>query len=48
MSPKIRRHFRSKSHSILKLSKNVFYKKCGPELIIFNGIYFERFFDIEN
>ena len=33
---KIRRHFRNKSRSILKLSKNVFYKKCGPELIFFS------------
>ena len=33
---KIRRHFRNKSRSILKLSKNVFYKKCGPKLIFFN------------
>ena len=32
---KIRRHFRNKSCSILKLSKNVFYKKCGPKLIFF-------------
>ena len=31
---KIRRHFRNKSRSILKLLKNVFYKKCGPELIL--------------
>ena len=28
---KIRRHFRNKSRSILKLSKNVFYKKCGQK-----------------
>ena len=33
---KIRRHFRNKSGSILKLSKNVFYKKCGPKLIFFS------------
>ena len=33
---KIRRHFRNKSRSILKLSKNVFYKKCGPKLIFFS------------
>ena len=32
---KIRRHFRNKSRSILKLSKNVFYKKGGPKLILF-------------
>ena len=31
---KIRRHFRNKSRSILKLSKNVFYKKGGPKLIL--------------
>ena len=37
---KIRRHFRNKSRSILKLSKNVFYKKCGPRLIFFNEIFF--------
>ena len=23
----------------LKLSKNVFYKKCGPKLIFFNDIF---------
>ena len=48
---KIRRHFRNKSRSILKLSKNVFYKKCGPKLILFNEIFFRKirtFFDIEN
>ena len=47
---KIRRHFRNKSRSILKLSKNVFYKKCGPRLIFFNEIFFRKiwpFFDIE-
>ena len=37
---KIRRHFRNKSRSILKLSKNVFYKKCGPKLIFFNETFF--------
>ena len=37
---KIRRHFRNKSRSILKLSKNIFYKKCGPKLIFFNEIFF--------
>ena len=37
---KIRRHFRNKSCSILKLSKNVFYKKCGPKLIFFNENFF--------
>ena len=31
-SSKIRRHFRNKSRSILKLSKNVFYKKWSPKL----------------
>ena len=36
MLPKIRRHLRNKSRSIFKLSKNVFYKKCGPKLIFFN------------
>ena len=47
---KIRRHFKTKSHSILKLSKNVFYKKCGPKLIFFNEIFFRKiqtFSDIE-
>ena len=47
---KIRRHFRNKSRSILKLSKNVFYKKCGPRLIFFNENFFRKiwpFFDIE-
>ena len=51
VSPKIRRHFRNKSRSILKLSKNVFYKKCGPKLIFFNEFFFRKirmFFDIEN
>ena len=46
---KIRRHFRNKSCSILKLSKNVFYKKCGHRLIIFNEFFFRKirmFFDI--
>ena len=37
---KIRRHFRNKSHSILKLSINVFYKICGPRLIFLNEIFF--------
>ena len=37
---KIWRHFRNKSRSILKLSKNLFYKKCGPKLIFFNEIFF--------
>ena len=48
---KNRRHFSDKSSSILKLSKNVFYKKCGPKLIFFNEIFFRKiqtFFDIEN
>ena len=47
---KIRRHFRNKSRSILKLSKKVFYKKCGPRLIFFDEIFFRKFrtfFDIE-
>ena len=46
---KIRRHFRNKCRSILKLSKNVFYKKCGPRLIFFNIFFFliRTFFDIE-
>ena len=47
---KIRRHFRNKSCSILKLSKNVFYKKCGPKLIFFNEFFFRKirtFFDTE-
>ena len=39
---KIRRHFRNKSRSILKLSKNVFYKKCGPKLILFNDFFFRK------
>ena len=37
---KIRCHFRNKSRSILKLSKILFYKKCGPRLIFFNEIFF--------
>ena len=34
----------------MKLSKNVFYKKCGPKLIFFNDLkkYIPIFFDIEN
>ena len=35
----------------LKLSKNVFYKKCGTKLIFFNEIFFRKIqtlFDIEN
>ena len=39
---KIRRHFRNKSRSILKLSKNLFYKKCGPKLIFFDDIFFKK------
>ena len=39
---KNRCHFRNKSGSILKLSKNVFYKKCGPKLIFFNEIFFYK------
>ena len=48
--PKIRRQFRNKSRSILKLSKNVYYKKCGPKLIFFNEKKIRKirmFFDIE-
>ena len=48
---KIRRHFRNKSRSILRSSKNVFYKKCGPKLIFFSEkkIWKNRMmFDIEN
>ena len=47
---KIRRHFRNKSRSILKLSKNEFYKGSGPKLIFFNEIFFRKIpiiFDIE-
>ena len=33
---KIRRHFRNKSRSILKLSKKVDNKKCAPKLVFFN------------
>ena len=40
---KVRRHFRNKSRSILKLTKNKFYKKCGPKLIFFNEKKSERF-----
>ena len=45
MLPKIRRHFWNKSCLILRLSKNVFYKKCGPKLIYIsmNFYFFERF-----
>ena len=47
---KIRLHFRNKSRSILKLSKNVFYKNCGPKLILFNISFIKiwTFFDVEN
>jgi hypothetical protein len=41
--PKIRRHFSNKTFLILKLSKNVFYNKCGPKLISFNEKKIERF-----
>ena len=37
---KIGRHFRNKSCSILKLSKNAFYKKGAPKLIFFNDFFF--------
>ena len=33
---KIRRHFSNKMILKLKLSKNIFYKKCGPKLIFLN------------
>jgi hypothetical protein len=33
--PKFRRQFSNKSILKLKLSKNVFNKKCGPKLIFF-------------
>ena len=39
---KIRSHFRNKSHSILKLSKNVNNKKCAPKLIFFNEKKIEK------
>ena len=39
-SPKIRRHFRNKSRSILKLEKNVFHKKWSPKLIFLNEFFF--------
>ena len=37
---KIRRHFRNKSRSILKLSKKVFYKNWSPKLIFLNEFFF--------
>ena len=36
---KIWRHFRNKSRSILKLSKNEFYKKRGPKSIFFKYFF---------
>ena len=39
---KIRRHFRNKSCSILKLSKNVNNKKCAPKLVFFNEKKIEK------
>ena len=39
---KIRSHFRNKSCSILKLSKNVNNKKCAPKLIFFNEKKIEK------
>ena len=51
MSPKIRRHFSNKVILKLNLSKNVFYKKCGPKLVFFNGKRNEKdwdVFDVEN
>ena len=47
---KIRRDFRNKSCSILKLSKNVNNKKCAPKLIFFNEKKMRKIliiFDIE-
>ena len=41
--PKIKHHFSNKIILKLKLSKNVFYKKCGPKLIFFNEKKIERF-----
>ena len=43
--PKFRCQFSIKSILKLKLSKNVFYKKCGPKLIYIsmNFYFFERF-----
>ena len=49
--PKIRRHFRNKSRSILKLEKNIFYKKWSPKLTFLHDFFFEKIpsiFDIEN
>ena len=43
MSPKIRRHLRNKSCSILKLSKNIFYKKCAPKLVFNDDFFLEIF-----
>ena len=51
MSPKIRSHFRNKVVKFLKLSKNAFYKKCGPKLIFFNEKKMRKtwmIFEIEN
>ena len=51
MVPKIRRHFTNKLVLKLKLSKNVFYNKCGPRFIFFNEKKIRKirtFFDIEN
>ena len=39
---KIRRHFRNKSRSISKLSKNVNNKKCAPKLIFINEKKIEK------
>ena len=43
VSPKIRRHFSNKTFFKLKLSKNVFYKNCGPKLIFNEKKNLERF-----
>ena len=39
---KTRRHFRNKSRSISKLSKNVNNKKCAPKLIFINETKIEK------
>ena len=40
---KMKQHFRDKIRSIQKLSKYVFYKKWGPDIIFLNKFFLERF-----
>ena len=41
-SSKIGHDFSNKVVQKLKLSINIFYKKCAPKLIFFNEIFFQK------